>query len=235
MRVSDIIISSNIRNSLNEEVQLDEKSYEDPDLSEMLRNEGYTLLGRGKDQSAWLEPDTGLVVKIFGTAFGTTGEEYTKEQRSFLTFYELSKKYSNNKFLPNIIEFKRFTYKDRPYLWIKMERLFPFKGSGADDWRQIFWTMCKYRNSELTFDDWLVGIVYNKQYEDAYHEVIMHLGKTGLKSLWNTIGLVINEARKNGYNFDYNTSNIMLSSDGDPVIVDPYALAPYGSDPGEIV
>lgn len=204
-----------------------EESYTDNALVEYLESRGYTPLGAGRDQSAWLEPGTGLVLKIFGTGYGDYkrgDQRYTRAQQSFITFRNLCRAYPDNPFLPNIISVQRRLFKNRYYLWIKMERLFPFVGSGVDEWRFVFNIMGKYRNSNMKFDDFLQEVQYNKQWESAFEQVSMHLGMEGLKQLWDTLGLVIAEARANGYRIDLNTSNIMLSSDGHPVISDPYVV-----------
>ena len=207
-------------------------------ISYLLRR-GYKRLGKGADKVVFLEPNTGLVLLIFGTSLGQSGSatELTNAQKSFKTFYELTKADPSNEFLPNIIEYAPFMYGGKPYLQIRMERLFEFKGPSVLNWNQILADMAdaiRFRESFDKFWNDAFEPVSKKQYihaqisqtirRDTKQQLIMHLGKDGLKKLWNTVGMLNKVAKKNGYVLDLHEGNFMLSSEGTPVIADPFFM-----------
>lgn len=210
------------------------EAYRDPEIKEILTNKGYKYLGGGVDQSVYLEPGTGLILKIFGTSAGSSGSatELTNAQKSFKTFYDLSKADPNNPFLPNIIEYEPFMFKGKPYLQIRMERLFEFKGSEVADWRYLLADIAeKIDNGEIKTADTYIRKLKDRmsKYGDYFEypntdELVVHLGGAGLKKLVNTIILLKKVAVKNDYGLDLHRGNFMLGSDGNPVISDPFFM-----------
>lgn len=217
-------------------------SHIDPAIIQKLKSDNnYQQLGkRGADQIAFLEKSTGLVLKIFGTSQGkdSSGSAYslTNAQNSFKTFYDLSKADPNNPFLPNIIEYEPFMFKGKPYLQIRMERLFEF-GNGSHNWNQVLADMADAVDWNKDFNkfwaeagkpDPKTGSVASRiskmTRRDTMQQVMMHLGEEGAKKLWDTIVMLKSVARKNGYVLDLHDGNFMLGSDGDPVISDPFFM-----------
>lgn len=201
----------------------------------------YQPLGkRGADQAAFLEKSTGLVLKIFGTSMrgGASGRagDLTNAQKSFKTFYDLSKADPGNEFLPNIVEYAPFTYKGKPYLQIRMERLFEF-GAGSNNWNHVLADMADAVDRGEDFNKFWgeaakpvsTRLPIHKQISttvrrDTMQQVMMHLGEEGAKKLWDTIVLLKSVARKNDYLLDLHDGNFMLGSDGTPVISDPFFM-----------
>lgn len=213
------------------------EAYIDPEITEILVSKGYKQLGKGVDQIAFLEPKTGLILKIFGTNRTGSSTTLTKAQKSFKTFYELSKADPDNEFLPNIVGYETFVFKGRPYLQIRMERLFEFEGPGIWAWPDILSNMAIAIDQGKTFDtfwsvateptndnmpDWAKQIRNHNQ--AVMQQVIMHVGEEGLIKLWDTIVMLKEVAKKNNYMLDLHGGNFMLGSDGTPVITDPFFM-----------
>lgn len=214
------------------------EAYVEPGIISRLENKGYKKLGKGADKVVFLEPGTGLVLLIFGTSRGKSGSdtELTNAQKSFKTFYELTKADPGNEFLPNIIEYAPFVYAGSPYLQIRMERLFEFKGAAVKNWNNVLADMADAVEQNQKFDTfWSVATETVKLLNPRLHanrlrkqevmqQVIIHVGKEGLKKLWDTVVMLKNVAKKNGYVLDLHEGNFMLSSDGTPVVADPFFM-----------
>lgn len=79
----------------------------DPEIEKILSNKGYKKLGAGVDQTAFLEPGTGLVLKIFGTheshlRNGMGRPEFTASQRMFKFWADYCNAHSNNPFFTSV-------------------------------------------------------------------------------------------------------------------------------------
>lgn len=214
----------------------------DPGIIKRLGDpEKYQRLGkRGADQIAFLEKATGLVLKIFGTSSGAASPGLTKAQQSFKTFYDLSKADPGNEFLPNIVEYAPFTYKGKPYLQIRMERLFEF-GAGSKNWNYVLAEMAEAVETGKDFNKFWAeadkpipktGSITNRirkmTRRETMQQVMIHLGKEGAKKLWDTVTKLKAVAKKNGYMLDLHDGNFMLGSDGTPIISDPFFMG-WGS------
>jgi len=209
-----------------------------PKIKKILISKGYKYLASGVDQLVFLEPGTGLILKIFGTSnMSGSAAELTGAQKSFKTFYELTRADPNNEFLPNILGYETFMFNGKPYLQIRMERLFEFKGNAVLFWNdtladmadsieqgrsfKTFWSVADTpTDNNMSF--WFQNIRNKKQ--EIRQQVIMHVGEEGLKKLWDTIVMLKNVAKKNGYRLDLHQGNFMLGSDGTPVITDPFYM-----------
>ena len=196
------------------------------EIKQILLDKGYVFLGQGVDQMAFAEPGSNTVLKIYGTSEVAKLGELTVKQKSFKTFYDAVKADPTNEFLPKIYGYNLFNFNGKPYLQIRMERLFPFK-DGANGWDDLLDSMAfavefrkltatKYLNS-LEND-----IENSKLSNDSLETLIMHLGTEGLTKMYKTIEHLYAIAKKNGYTLDLHGGNFMLDSDGNPVIVDPW-------------
>tara|TARA_R110000868_G_scaffold324078_1_gene584993 strand:+ start:208 stop:921 length:714 start_codon:yes stop_codon:yes gene_type:complete len=181
--------------------------------------DGYKFLGAGAEQAAFLEPRTGLVLKIFGNRTGYHG--MTGNQ-------ELFKKWANfcmlpgnkdNPFLPMFYGWTKFQYQNRTYLQIRCERLFPANPS--------------YAVKGISFGNYLADLAdaaEDEPYNDTVYKgqqqfnqlVLLVGGEEQFKLLWNTIHKIANFGRKNNMSLDLHNENFMLGSDGKPVINDPF-------------
>lgn len=110
--------------------RLNEWSSTDREIIDTLKNKGYKYLGNGVDQTAFLEPNTGLVLKIFGTQMhtrphgdGRKKPVFSDDQLMFFRFAKFCQKNSNNPFLPKFSGFESFYFENKVYLQIRQERL----------------------------------------------------------------------------------------------------------------
>jgi len=197
------------------------------EIKQILLDRGYVLLGKGVDQMAFAEPDSNTVLKIFGTSPGASLGELTDKQKSFKTFYDAVKSDPTNEFLPEIYGYNLFNFAGKPYLQIRMERLFDFKG-GAKNWNELLadtaWAVERGKTIERYFSDIEDVIENSKRQNNSLVTLIMHLGTEGLTKIFTTIQHLYKISKKNGYTLDLHGGNFMLDSDGNPVIVDPYIL-----------
>jgi hypothetical protein len=211
-------------------VELLNEAYVDPEIDTILKKKGYQFLGKGTDQYVYAEPNTGLVLKIFGTSKGTSGSasDLTNAQKSFKTFYDAIKADPDNEFLPNIFGYAPFMFKGKPYLQIRMERLLPFTGPDVDEWNYVladFATEAEDAtyNSGKEFVNSLEKKL-NKENDRHIQQLAILLGRKGLEKLFDTILMLNRIAKKNNYVLDLHDGNFMLGSDGTPVISDPFFM-----------
>lgn len=203
------------------------EAYTDKSIEGILKKKGYKKLGSGADQTAYLAPD-GMILKIFGTKSNAKNGsvELTKAQKTFKAFADYCKSHPNNPFLPQFSDWNLFHYKDKPYLQIKMERLFPFKG-GAEGINDLLENLADYaetsnspKRKQHFINRYSDSAGY---YVDAFNKLIGLVGEDGFNQLWDTIYDLGKVAKKIGLgNLDLHSGNFMLGSDGEIVISDPF-------------
>ena len=203
------------------------EAYTDRSIEGILKKKGYKKLGSGVDQTAYLAPD-GMILKIFGTSRSSKNGsvQLTKAQKTFKAFADYCKAHPNNPFLPQFSDWNLFHYKDKPYLQIKMERLFPFT-SGAEGINDLLENLAGY--AEISNSSKAKERFINRYsdsagyYVDAFNKLIGLVGEDGFNQLWNTIYDLKQVAKKVGLgNLDLHQGNFMLGSDGQIVISDPF-------------
>jgi hypothetical protein len=170
-----------------------------------------------------------MILKIFGTSHAAKpgSLELTKSQKTFKAYADYCKAHPDNQFLPQFSDWTMFQYKNKPYLQIKMERLFPFK-KGATGWNDVLEELAdvaansKSPASKKRFIDRYVENPYG-YYVDQGKQLLTHLGDDGFNKLWDTIYDLRQVSRKIGLsNLDLHSGNFMLGSDGEIVISDPF-------------
>ena len=195
MRAQEIILKT--KQELNE-------SYVDPDIAKILKKKGYRLLGQGGDVMAFLEPGTGLVLKIFGTDTDTKG--FTKAQQAFFTWVKYCMAHSTNPFLPQFSGYESFEFKGQTYLQIRQERLY---------------------NNNTALTDYVAMMVdfIHGSLEDFISspppDIVKKIGIKNMPLLYNTFEDIEALTSKHGYALDIN-GNVMTRANGFPVIVDPW-------------
>ena len=210
------------------------EAYTDRSIDGILKKKGYKRLGSGVDQTAYLAPD-GMILKIFGTSRSSKNGslELTRAQKTFKAYADYCKAHSDNPFLPQFSDWNMFQYKGKPYLQIKMERLFPFKG-GAEGIDAVLERIADYAergNSPKAKEAFIKKHLnhYDPYVIDAFKNLIGLIGEDGFNKLWDTITDLKKTARTVGLsNLDLHSGNFMLGSDGQIVISDPF-FAGWGS------
>ena len=196
-------------------------------IKQILLDRGYVFLGQGVDQMAFAEPNSNTVLKIYGTSEGAKLGKLTEKQKSFKTFYDAVKADPTNEFLTEIYGYNLFNFNGKPYLQIRMETLFPFRGV-AKHWNDILSSMADSVERRKPLEEYLSDleelIDNSKLKNEELITFIMHLGTEGLTKIYKTIQHLYTIAKKNSYSLDLHGGNFMLDSDGNPVIVDPYIV-----------
>lgn len=203
MLINDIIVESQI----------------DPGLEKVLTKQGYKLMGAGIDQQAWLEPGTGLIMKIFGYS------HRNRSHKSFFAFAKVCQDEPNNPFLPQISGWEEFNFKGKRYLKIHMERLFPLDGDLREAIEDLVSHTKSNRGINSFIDDYLDR---HSEWGDknrlVYGELISLLGEQGIRTLWKTISRLSVIANEQGLVLDLHGGNFMHGSDGQIVISDPFVV-----------
>lgn len=199
---------------------LTEYSYTDKKIEKILTKKGYKKLGAGVDQTAYLEPGTGFVLKIFGTQ---RGDAFSADQEMFFDWAKYCMKNKNNPFLPKFGGYESFVLDGDRYLQIRQEAL---KSSGVTG--RVLAIMAVAIEEEGAQDLGEVEDVIDELYDEyanAYQKFIKQLGPKATQKLFNTMMDLYKISLNNGWMFDLHSGNFMLRNDGTPVIVDPWALA----------
>ena len=188
-----------------------------------LVKKGYKFLGAGVEQAAFLEPGTGLVLKIFGNDYGYNEMSHGQENFKKWADFCMQPENKSNPFLPGYYGWTKFKYKKVTYLQIRCERLFPanpgWSAKGIYFGNLLAHDMKSAQNKPYPSD------MYKGQ-KSLSQLILLVGGEEQFKLLWNTIYKVAQYGRKNGLYLDLHDENFMLGSNGMPVINDPF----YGGD-----
>lgn len=202
-------------------------------LKKAMIKKGYKRLGGGMDAMAFLEPGTGLVLKIIGSRLGPDGDSpfkgIPKAHTGFIAFATFCQRNPNNPFLPQFSGWETFEFEGRSYIQVRMERLFPLRKTG---WGEALETMADHIGQgpngaaskeavEDFIEEYITAPKNHSYYGSSFEELGSYLGIDGLTLLWNTIIKLIKN-KPSGMNLDLHGSNFMLGSDGHIVISDPY-------------
>ncbi len=209
MRISNI---SN--NSLDEEV-LDEWSNTDAGIKKELIKKGYKFLGKGVDQSAYLEPGSGLVLKIFGSQ-KTSKPKFSADQKMFFIWAKFCMKNSTNPFLPKFDGYESFVFNDRLYLQIRQERL-----RHVADLGYAAESLADFSNSLLPKQCLANFITYRSKDHTLLAKT---MDDKQLLLFIKTIKALRAIGYKEGWSWDLHNENIMFRGKL-PVIVDPWVVA----------
>ena len=207
MKIQDIITE-------NQQV-LDEFSTMARGIRKALEKKGYRALGAGVDQEAYLEPNGQTVLKIFGTQGNT--KKLSADQKMFAKWADFCQRNSDNPFLPKFSGWETFNYKGELYLQIRTEFLKPSGelgraisqlGNALDNDVANYYTLKTYRGTDR-----------------EYKRVAKAVGEQNVPLLLNTLlELIHTTQKKKSYNWDLHGGNIMMRSNGQPVLNDPYVL-----------
>lgn len=202
-------------------------------IASYLKKRGYKKLGKGVDQTAFLEPGTDQVLKIFGS--DESGHNNGHDMFAYWASY--CKKHSNNPFLPKFSGWTKFNYdKDgKDYLQIRMEKLqkLPEELSNAlgsisdameqnttDKVKKVIFKNLGTHTKKFNLIDEDEDIEINNF--DEINKLAILLGEKNFNLLLDTISNLEKMASSRGYKFDLHGDNFMHRNDGTPIIVDPW-------------
>jgi hypothetical protein len=181
-----------------------------------LKKQGYKLLGQGVDQAAFTVPNNPkLVLKIFGA--NSQGHEM------FMRWAKFCQKNPNNPYLPKFSGFEKVNIDGEDYIMMYQERL-GHGDEGGPNSELIAAAMgiamiTKWRKHPIRGND-------PAGYQKSWDRDTETLKKNGVnvELFQKTAAQLLDLGDRYGYDFDlYNPQNIMLRSNGQPVIVDPWA------------
>jgi hypothetical protein len=209
---------------------VDEWSQTDPGIRKALEEKGYKFLDNGVDQSAYIEPGTGWILKIFGTQQNSKFEgtpTFSKDHKMFFKWAKFCMKNSDNPFLPRFGGYESFEWKGKTYLQIRQEQLKSVNNNVGELLEALADIVSSYGNNFtwdrfcMKFDDDLKDEEY--QYSKRLVKLIdgdlqkSKLFYETLKSLYD-----ISEKQRN-YIWDMHKGNFMMRGKT-PVIVDPWVV-----------
>jgi hypothetical protein len=188
-------------------------------VERILTAKGYKKLGAGVDQTAYLEPSTGLVLKVFGTQ---GGESFSPDHKMFFAWAKYCMKNPNNPFLPKFGGYESFVLDGDRYLQIRQELLKP---AGRVGFLLGLFSEALDDEGSSTLQDVedYVAESYPSYIPDL-QKLKKQLGSKGLQLLFSTMLTVYRKSTRRGYTFDLHAGNFMVRSDGTPVIVDPWVV-----------
>lgn len=188
-------------------------------IDKILAKKGYKKLGSGVDQTAYLEPGTGYVLKIFGTQ---GGEGFSADHKMFFAWAKYCMKNSNNPFLPRFGGYDSFVLDGDRYLQIRQE---PLQSAGRMGVALEVMANAVEDEGIRELDELTDYIEdYFDEYAGAYQKLLKQLGPQKTQLMLDTINRLYALGNKSGWGFDLHAGNFMQRADGTPVIVDPWVV-----------
>jgi len=199
---------------------LQEYSKTSSKVDRILKSKGYKRLGAGVDQTAYLEPGTGLVLKVFGTQ---GGESFSRDHKMFFAWAKYCIKNSSNPFLPKFSGYESFVLDGDRYLQIRQEALKPIGTLG-----RVLDLMAQSIDDggAKTLDDaeeFIEDHGFNNDLK-TLEKLKTQISENGLELFFSTMLRLYLVGKKNGWLFDLHAGNFMQRSNGTPVIVDPCVI-----------
>lgn len=209
-----------------------EWSYVPPSINQILKSKGYKLLGKGADQFAYLEPETGHVLKIFGTKNSDT---FTRDHMMFKSWVNYCENNSTNQFLPKFYGWEGFELGGRKFLQIRMEKLqnLPLELAKAlHEWADFIDRHPTTQRIDKILDNLQdlndefnpVGQFLTAAEVKETEKLMILLGEKQFRLFLNTIADLSRIAKSSKYHFDLHGRNFMHRNDGIPIIVDPWVV-----------
>jgi hypothetical protein len=208
---------------LNEMFNLDEWSDFNPSIDVELTKQGYKGIGKGVDASAYSEPNSKDVLKIFGTKSytkGSEGKQLSRDQQMFIIWAKFCMKNVDNEFLPKFSGYERFVFDQSTYLQIRMERL-----TQATKLGWAAWTLAdEFKEGQpMGFDVPKIVHYFNVRYPKDYNTLHEALGNDRLLKLATTINSLLKISTKMKWHLDLHEKNFMMRGNV-PVILDPWVV-----------
>lgn len=186
-------------------------------FAKRLAKQGYKFLGQGVDQAAFTVPgNPKLVLKIFG--YGEVGD--TSGHDMFFRWAKFCQKNPTNPFLPKFSGFEKVRIDDEDYIMMYQERLTHNNrvGKAVAYLAELAETASYASRSGQTFD---IKKYYDDEWYQEAEQVLTPLG-VNIKSLFNTLFKLVKISDAQGYDWDMHANNVMVRTNGQPVIVDPW-------------
>lgn len=214
-------------------MKLEEFSITNAGIVKALKAKGYKRLGSGVDQTAFLEPGTGYVLKVFGTQCSKRGQVPTlsPDQKMFKLWANFCAKNQNNPHLPRIYGWDTFVWTEPPgtrgwgteqpclYLQIRTEPLRPVPSS----YSRWLWKLSNYADDDLPWNDVFEDI--NEENIKSFNQLTATPeGVASMQKFYKTMQSLAKLGNSKGFSWDLHPGNIMLRGDGTLIINDPWVL-----------
>ena len=198
---------------------IDEWSTTAPDIKKALTKKGYKFLGSGVDQSAYLEPGTGYVLKVFGTQPGLHGklDRFSKDHKMFFKWAAFCMANADNKFLPKFFGYESFVWHNHNYLQIRQEPLTESNQAGRIV--ECLTYYCYGKTATQVLKDLERGRVVFR-YKDLFPFLSAMMDIEDVKLLVKTTISLQKLCDSHGWSWDLHNENIMMRGTT-PVLVDP--------------
>ena len=215
---------------LMKEELVDEWSQTDPGIRKALEEKGYKFLANGVDQSAYIEPGTGWILKIFGTQHNSKFEgtpTFSKDHKMFFKWAKFCMKNSDNPFLPRFGGYESFEWKGKTYLQIRQEPLKSVNNTVGELLESLADIVYSYGNN-FTWVDFVNKFdddLKDKRYQYSKRLVKLFDGDVQKSKLfYETLKSLhdISEQQR-GWIWDMHKGNFMMRGKT-PVIVDPWVV-----------
>ena len=202
------------------EQELEEYSQTDVGIRRALEKKGYKFLKAGVDQSAYLEPGTNMVLKVFGTQ--EDGDRFSEDHMMFFKWAKYCDKHKDNEFLPKFYGYDSFIFKGHRYLQIRQEFLFQLDHGTGD----LLAAMADDVEENGNFETFikLIPIEYGSNIQLAFEDLVRLVGPAGVDKLYSTIKKLNKIGNTKDWYLDLHSDNFMKRDDGTPVIVDPWVV-----------
>jgi hypothetical protein len=203
------------------EQELEEYSQTDVSIRRTLEKKGYKFLAAGVDQSAYLEPGSNMVLKVFGTQ--KNSDNFSEDHLMFFKWAKFCDKHKDNQFLPKFFGYDSFIFKGNRYLQIRQEKLYDLDQNTAD-LLEAMADEVEYGNDGFNTFVKLLPVEYDPEIDESYKDLVSLVGIKNIRKLYDTIKKINNIGDKQSWMLDLHGSNFMKRIDGTPVIVDPWVL-----------
>jgi hypothetical protein len=209
---------------------VDEWSQTDPGIRKALEEKGYKFLDNGVDQSAYIEPGTGWILKIFGTQHNSKFEgtpTFSKDHQMFFKWAKFCMKNSDNPFLPQFGGYESFEWKGKTYLQIRQEQLKSVNNNVGELLEALADIVSSYGNN-FTWDRFCMKFdddLKDEEYQYSKRLVKMLGGDLQkAKLFYETLKSLHDISEKQrSYIWDMHKGNFMMRGKT-PVIVDPWVV-----------
>jgi hypothetical protein len=212
------------------EEQLQEYSYIDTGIHEVLERKGFRFLGQGADQAAYLSPNGRAVLKIFGAGRGYVTslgrKSRSRSQEMFETWVNYCQQHADNPYLPRFLAgedgevWRPFEFRGRRYLQIWQEHL-PRANRNLNRGLSIMDDIIE----EVGISKFLSGKFDATNRDHSYMDLAKRqLGPQGVQLMARTLAELHEIADIGRYRSDLHFENFRSRADGTPVIMDPWSI-----------
>lgn len=183
-------------------------------FKKILKKKGYKFLGQGVDQAAFLAPDGGKVLKIFGSDFWDNSGH-----KMFFKWAKFCQKNADNPFLPKFSGFQKVNIPDergdKEWFILMYQELLTTNNRQAKNVSEMSEYAKQYVNQP---ERWLLQNIKMTPEWRELSEI------TNVNKLFRTLMQLYRIGKRSSYGWDLHPGNVMFRRNGTPVVVDPWVV-----------